>query len=267
MKKIISALLCILMLTVTASAQELRVYVNNRQVAFDQPPLMYRDMSYVPFRAIFQTLGMAVQWHEDEGRATAYGNGRSVSFIMGYDYIFVNDIGYPIPSGPIIENSRLLVPLRALIDGIDGEIYWDEDSYSVIINSERVVDDSNWKYDVLYLTNRIRAERGLSLLAWDDSLAETGREHCMDMAARGYFAHTAPDGTTPFDRMVRRGIYFTYAGENIAAGQIDPEAVVDAWVNSPEHFENIVNPFFTRMGAAFTRGGDIGIYWAQEFAG
>ena len=267
MKKIISAILCVFMLTVTASAQELRVFINDRQVSFDQPPIIYEDMSYVPFRAIFQTFGMAVQWHESERRATAYGSDRTISFIMDYDYIFVNDIGYQIPRGPIIVNSRLLVPLRALIDGIDGEIYWDEDSYSVIINSDRVVDDSNWKYDVLYLTNKVRAEYGLPQLTWDDSLSETGREHCIDMAARGYFDHTAPDGTTPFDRMMRHGIYFNYAGENIAAGQIDPETVVEAWLNSQEHFENIVNPYFTRMGAAFYRGGDIGIYWAQEFAG
>ena len=58
-----------------------------------------------------------------------------------------------------------------------------------------------------------------------------------------------------------------YAGENIAAGQVDPQAVVTDWMNSPEHKDNILTPEYTHMGASMYRGGNLGIYWAQEFAG
>lgn len=268
MKKLVSIMAATaVFFSASAFAEEIKVYINSQPVNYDQPPVIYNDYTYVPFRAIFEDFGMVVQWHDNEKRATAFNNTYNVSFIMDYNYIFINDIGHPIPSGPIIYNSRMLIPLRALVEAIDGQIYWDEASRSVNIYSDQVVDDTCWPQEVLRLTNNIRAEYGLGMLSWSDSLAEVGREHCIDMAARGYFDHTSPDGLSPFDRMHKKGIWFTYAGENIAAGQVDPEAVVEAWMNSPEHKENILTPEFTYMGACMYRGGDYGIYWGQEFAG
>ena len=160
----------------------------------------------------------------------------------------------------------MLVPLRALVEGIDGKIYWDGNTSSVYIYSDSAVDDSSWEYEVLNLTNQIRASYGLETLTWDSGLSEVGREHCMDMAAREYFAHETPEGISPFDRMHNANIWPIYAGENIAAGQIDPQAVVTDWMNSPEHRDNILTPEYTHMGVSMYRGGNLGIYWAQEFA-
>ncbi|MDO5397399.1 MAG: stalk domain-containing protein [bacterium] len=249
-----------------ASADEVQVYINQKQVEFDQPPVILNDLTYVPFRAIFEDLGMVVQWHDDEKRASAYNKSYNISFIMGYDCIFLNGVGYSIPHGPVIYNSRMLVPLRALIEGIHGSIYWDEASGSVYIDSSEAVNDDEWAQELLRLTNDIRIQNGLNPLVWDDELAEVGRVHCMDMAAREYFDHNTPEGLTPFDRMHNAGIWPVYAGENIAAGQINPADVTEAWMNSPEHRDNILNPNFTRLGAAFFRGGNLGIYWAQEFS-
>lgn len=268
MKRFIPAAAAALMLscTVAASAEEVQVYINQAPVEFDQPPVILNDLTYVPFRAIFEDLGMVVQWHDDEKRASAYNSRYNVSFIMGYDCIFLDGIGYSIPHGPVIYNSRILVPLRALIESIDGDIYWDESSYSVYIDSNEAVNDSDWAQEILRLTNEIRAGYGLNTLEWDDALAEVGRAHCMDMAAREYFDHNTPEGLTPFDRIQKTGLYYIYAGENIAAGQITPADVTKAWMDSPEHRDNILNPNFTRLGAAFYRGGNLGIYWSQEFS-
>ena len=86
------------------------------------------------------------------------------------------------------------------------------------------------------------------------------------MADRGYFAHNTPEGLTPFDRLRELGIQYTVAAENIAAGQPDPQSVVDAWMNSPGHRANILNEKIKEIGIAYVRGGTYGIYWAQEFA-
>ena len=268
MKKFIMAAAAAAMLSYStaASAEEVQVYINQIPVEFDQPPIVFNDLTYVPFRAIFEDLGMVVQWHDDEKRASAYNNRYNISFIMGYDRIFLNGLGYYIPHGPIIHNSRMLVPLRALIESINGDIFWDESSYSVYINSAEAVNDADWAQEILRLTNEIRIQYGLNPLIWDDELAEVGRVHCIDMAAKEYFDHNNPEGLTPFDRMHKAGIYRIYAGENIAAGQVTPADVTEAWMNSPDHKENILNPNFTRLGAAFYRGGNLGIYWSQEFS-
>lgn len=268
MKRFIMAVVAAAMLFCPAavSAEGVQVYINQNQVEFDQPPVILNDLTYVPFRAIFEDLGMVVQWHDDEKRATAYNSKYNVSFVMGYDCIFLDGVGYSIPHGPVIYNSRILVPLRALVEGINGDIYWDEASYSVYIKSAEAVNDDNWTQEVLRLTNEIRVQYGLNTLTWDSGLAEVGRAHCMDMAAREYFDHNTPEGLTPFDRMQNAGIWFMYAGENIAAGQSTPADVTEAWMNSPEHGDNILNPNFTRLGTAFYRGGNLGIYWAQEFS-
>ena len=266
MKKLIAAIAAAAAVSVSASAEEIQIYINDAPVEFDQPPVIFNDLTYVPFRAIFEEFGMVVQWSDEEQRASAYNNNFNVSFVMDYDYIFLDGLGVPIPHGPIIHNSRLLVPLRALAEGIDGSVFWDEASGSVYIYSDEVTDDSAWAREVLRLTNEIRVQYGLNELVWDDKLAEAGREHCIDMAAREYFDHNTPEGLTPMDRMHNAGIWRSYAGENIAAGQVDPQAVVEAWMESPGHRENILEPVYTSMGAAFYRGGNLGIYWAQEFS-
>lgn len=268
MKKIFTVLFLIVSLIMPCSAYAddyIRVFLNDREIEFDQPPIIYNDLTFVPFRAIFEAMGMVVQWDNSQQRATAFNHEYNISFLMNYDYIFINGIGIPIEYGPIIENSRMLIPLRALIESVNGDVYWDGDNKYVYINSSMAVDTSNWPYEVLDLTNEVRRQYGLPEFTWDNNLAKVGREHCMDMAAQGYFDHNSPDGSTPFDRLSRAGISYYAAAENIAAGQIDPKSVVDAWMNSEEHRENILNPLLRKMGVGISRNGDYGIYWAQEF--
>jgi uncharacterized protein YkwD len=56
------------------------------------------------------------------------------------------------------------------------------------------------------------------------------------------------------------GIRFTYAGENIAMGQRTPQEVMNAWMNSTGHRQNILSPNYTKIGVAFYNG-----EWVQEF--
>jgi uncharacterized protein YkwD len=87
------------------------------------------------------------------------------------------------------------------------------------------------------------------------------------MAAAGFFAHNAPDGTTPPMRQQSAGYSATLWGENIAAGQADPQAVMTAWMNSPDHRENILRPGFAEIGIGIYKdpNSQYGIYWTQEF--
>src|SRR5207302_652516 len=88
------------------------------------------------------------------------------------------------------------------------------------------------------------------------------------MANADFFAHDGPDGSTPQSRQQAAG--YTNAvvwGENIAAGQPDPQAVMTAWMNSPGHRANILFRGFTEIGIGVysAPGTRYGVYWTQEF--
>jgi len=98
-------------------------------------------------------------------------------------------------------------------------------------------------------------------------LSRVALEHSRDMAAHELFDHTGSDGSSPGDRMTRAGYKWRMAGENIASGVTTADAVVEGWLKSPHHCENIMGPRFTEMGIAYfydPKSPD-GIYWTQEF--
>lgn len=104
-------------------------------------------------------------------------------------------------------------------------------------------------------------------LRWNDKLAAAAHAHADDMARNNYFSHEARDGTNPAQRVTRTGYRYRTTGENIAAGQMAPEAAVAGWIKSPPHCANLMNGAFTEMGVAFAinPNSEMGVYWAQEF--
>lgn len=104
-------------------------------------------------------------------------------------------------------------------------------------------------------------------LTMDSTLRCAARVHSLDMVTRGFFGHDNPDGEDPFDRMQQAGYRFSTAGENIAAGQDTPEAVVEGWMESSGHCSNIMNPDFTEIGVGYvqTDAAEYPHYWTQVF--
>ncbi|MFP8940799.1 CAP domain-containing protein [Streptomyces fenghuangensis] len=117
--------------------------------------------------------------------------------------------------------------------------------------------------EVLRLVNLERAEAGCQPVTADPELAQLAEDFSQDMATRGFFSHTGPDGDTPWDRAEAAGID-NLGGENIARGQADAQAVMDAWMDSPGHRANILNCDYRTLGvgAHFAEGGP---WWTQNF--
>jgi uncharacterized protein YkwD len=92
--------------------------------------------------------------------------------------------------------------------------------------------------------------------------------HSHDMAQRGSLGHPGSDGSTSAERVTRAGYAWRAAGENIAAGLRDADAVVAAWLDSPAHCATLMGPQFAEMGVAFALapGKNPPIYWTQVFA-
>jgi uncharacterized protein YkwD len=116
---------------------------------------------------------------------------------------------------------------------------------------------------VLALVNQARAAAGCGAVTADPALAAVARAHSADMRDRGFFSHDNPDGLSPFDRAEAAGISYARA-ENIAYGQRDAAAVMDAWMNSPGHRANIENCSLRTLGVGVAEGPG-GPWWTQLF--
>ncbi|MBC9711628.1 CAP domain-containing protein [Streptomyces sp. TRM66268-LWL] len=116
---------------------------------------------------------------------------------------------------------------------------------------------------VLALVNQERAQAGCQPVEADPQLAELASDFSADMAARGFFDHTDPEGDTPWDRADAVGIA-NLGGENIARGQANAQSVMDSWMDSPGHRANILNCEYETLGvgAHFGAGGP---WWTQDF--
>jgi uncharacterized protein YkwD len=116
---------------------------------------------------------------------------------------------------------------------------------------------------VLALVNDARAAAGCGAVRADPALAAVARTHSADMRDRGFFAHDNPDGLSPFDRAEAAGITSARA-ENIAQGQDDASAVMQAWLDSPGHRANILNCSLSTLGVGVAEGAG-GPWWTQLF--
>lgn len=118
---------------------------------------------------------------------------------------------------------------------------------------------------VLKLVNQERQQRGLNPLVLSSTLTSIATTKAKDMADNGYFDHTSPTYGSPFDMLRRYGVQYSSAGENIAAGQKDADEVMDSWMNSSGHRENILKAEYEQIGIGYVEGGRWGTYWVQLF--
>jgi uncharacterized protein YkwD len=110
------------------------------------------------------------------------------------------------------------------------------------------------------LTNDARKVDNLPILALNDKLTSAAQLKANDMAESGYFAHTSPEGVTPWHWFNEAEYTFVFAGENLAVDFTESEDVENAWLNSPKHRENILDPRFQEIGIAVKPG----IYQGHE---
>jgi uncharacterized protein YkwD len=101
-----------------------------------------------------------------------------------------------------------------------------------------------------------------------EALGGVALGHASDMAVHNYFEHEDLAGHSPADRVRAAGYREKLVGENIAYGPVSAEEVVQGWLESPGHCENIMDPRFAEMGIAFAAGhaSKRGLYWVQVLA-
>lgn len=137
----------------------------------------------------------------------------------------------------------LITSLTGLI-GITGALVFQKTDLLAEIRTAFLID----------LANEDREEAGLVELTRNPLLTQAATLKAKDMVERGYFDHTSPDGTAPWDWMDAVGYDYAYAGENLAIHFFDSERVHDAWMQSPSHRANILQEKFTEIGIATIEG-------------
>lgn len=121
------------------------------------------------------------------------------------------------------------------------------------INAEQVVE----------LVNAERKKAGLSEVTYDAGVSCAAQKRAVE--TESLFSHTRPDGSRCFTALDECGVSYRGAGENIAMGQNDAAEVMNDWMNSQGHRENILNPSFTKIGVGIHKGADGRYYWTQMF--
>ena len=113
--------------------------------------------------------------------------------------------------------------------------------------------------------NAERAKHGLPALVRDATLDHFAYAKAVEMAARGYFGHTDPDGITFADR-IRTWKFNVFAAENIAFDR-DEHRAHTAFVNSPPHMANLMDTNPRRIGVAVVTVGPGETFYVEDFAG
>lgn len=129
---------------------------------------------------------------------------------------------------------------------------------------DAAVTASSMQQEMLGYMNAERAKVNASPLVLDQALSDGAYLKSADMATKGYFSHTSPTYGSPFAMMNSLGISYRTAAENIAMHTTVKDAQ-EAFMNSPGHQANILNPAFGRLGLGFYKSGNY-LYITQWFA-
>ncbi|MFP8889331.1 CAP domain-containing protein [Natrialbaceae archaeon A-CW2] len=189
------------------------------------------------------------------------------------------DTPHPLPDWPfnwdiVIENesSEVGSPAQLDDDTAVGEPVTDDPGTSSVGPAGSVTSDAV-EVAIHERINEIRTEAGLSSLEHDDEIANIARTYSHDMAERDFFAHVSPEGERPADRF---GDLFPNScraiGENLAVfntvGTTDAETlaerIVDGWMESPGHRDNILTESWDRQGIG-VYADDSRVYATQKF--
>ncbi len=122
MKKLLSSLLVLILMTATAGAVDL--YVDNNLIETDTPPAIIDGRTLVPVRAIFEALGATVEWDGTTNTATGIRDGVVVSIQINNTTAYVNGEAKLLDVPAQLINNRTMVPARFISEAMGCEVTW-----------------------------------------------------------------------------------------------------------------------------------------------
>lgn len=175
-----------------------------------------------------------------------------------------------VKSDPVNTNERF----GDVFGGLMTALTQDLDFMSIKTGSEEKVDlgfqvlevseDPEEEEGMLRAVNEERTLRGLKALVMDEEARRAARDYGRYLFENGIFSHIDLEGRGPGDRLKDYDTVFTMAGENLAYAP-DLQTAHQGLMDSQGHRENILHPFFGRVGIGVIDGGSYGKIYVQEF--
>ena len=142
----------------------------------------------------------------------------------------------------------------------DGMVIFEEDV--PLADSPDSENIHKYVYTVVDLVNEERAKENIPPVTLNATATKAAQVRAEE--ATKSFSHTRPNGTKCFTALAEANISYTAAGENLAGRIQTPERAVQAWMESPGHRKNIMNPKYSQIGVGYVASGN---YWSQFFLG
>ncbi len=117
---------------------------------------------------------------------------------------------------------------------------------------------------LLQSANKERVARGIPPLRWSTALADMARQHASRMARQNTLSHQLPGEPGLADRARQAGVRFSSLAENVAEGPT-LEAIHEAWMKSPPHRANLLDPQLDSVGIAVAAGNGV-LFAAEDFS-
>ena len=195
-----------------------------------------------------------------------YGNYNSIMWTLYREHNgFTSSVMLPIvvifdENGRIIKATQGPKTAEFILEalGLEAEIDYTKEPFSMHID---MTADYDYAKEVVRLINAEREKEGLSPLSLHKSLFDSAMLRSAEISV--YYSHTRPDDTL-FFTVFPEGM--EAMAENIAIGFNSPAAVMNAWMNSTSHRDNILSPHFTSVGIGCLKGENGYYYWTQLFS-
>jgi len=124
----------------------IRVNVDGKDVAFDVKPTVIDNRTLVPVKAIFEELGLKVEWDGKTRTVTGTSNDYNIKFTIGDKTTFVNGVEKNMDVSAMIIDGRTLIPLRFLSENMGYNVVWVADSKLILLSKGNVCE---WRYSGL----------------------------------------------------------------------------------------------------------------------
>ncbi len=161
--------------------------------------------------------------------------------------------------GTLVEGGTVTIPAKSKAKFVCAKKGWLNSAvFTLRVGADLSKYPATFEDEVVRLINEQRVANGLDELTTVYDLSVVAQTRAQELTQS--YSHTRPNGERYYTALTEAGIYYYSSGENIASGFGSPEAVVNAWMNSPGHRANILSPKYTMVGVGFCDN-----YWAQVF--
>lgn len=246
---------------IKATYRNIKVNYNNKVQLLSIEPFIVNGSVYVPLRTFSQIMNANVLWIPETNMVQIVKNETDNSTYINE----INDLKQTITGleQTISSKDEEIRDILSELQQVKEQLKDQNESNVGNIGDTTVNDKYSFEEQVLQLVNKERTANGLKRLTLNTDLRRMARIKSTDMYENNYFSHESPTYGSPFDMLDYFGYRYKRASENIAKGQRTPEEVMNSWMNSTGHRQNILDPYVTKIGIGYEPNGNI---WTQIFS-